>query len=292
MRKIAIVVDTNSSIDAVEAEELGVFLLQMPIIVDGQEYIEGRDITYDEFFERLGNGAEVSTSQPSPESVTSLWDQVLQEYDELLHFPMSAALSSSCATAKALAVDYGDRVHVIDNRRISITLRSSVMDAIKLVKSGKYSGAEIAERLEAAGPDQSIYIAVNTLELLKKSGRVTAAGAALASVLSIKPVLTIQGGKLDAYQKCRGMNAAEKCMLKVILSELEGRFAGKEVRLDVAYSGSRESAEKWLASVRKFIAEQEAFAHLQVTMARLPLSICCHIAEGAHALGISEVYKD
>lgn len=281
MSKIAITTDTNSGITPEEAGKHGIPLLAMPIIIDGQEYFEGVDITYDEFFERLANGADVSTSQPSVYSLTTFWDNVLNTYDYIVHIPMSSSLSSSCDTAKGLAKNYNGKVFVADNKRISISQAQSVYDAQKMVQDGM-SAEEIVKKLEADAYCNSIYLAVNTLELLKKSGRVTKAGAALATVLNLKPVLQIQGGKLDAFAKARGMANAKKTMLEAAKNDLADRFAGKKVRVDIAYSGALESALEWQKEVQKF------FGNKELKMYRLPLSICCHVGAGVAALGCIE----
>ena len=281
MSKIAITTDTNSGITPEEAGKHGIPLLAMPIIIDGQEYFEGVDITYDEFFERLANGAEVSTSQPSVYSLTTFWDNVLNTYDYIVHIPMSSSLSSSCDTAKGLAKNYNGKVFVADNKRISISQAQSVYDAQKMVQDGM-SAEEIVKKLEADAYCNSIYLAVNTLELLKKSGRVTKAGAALATVLNLKPVLQIQGGKLDAFAKARGMANAKKTMLEAAKNDLADRFAGKKVRVDIAYSGALEPALEWQKEVQKFFGTKE------LKMYRLPLSICCHVGAGVAALGCIE----
>ena len=281
MSKIAITTDTNSGITPEEAGKHGIPLLAMPIIIDGQEYFEGVDITYDEFFERLANGAEVSTSQPSVYSLTTFWDNVLNTYDYIVHIPMSSSLSSSCDTAKGLAKNYNGKVFVADNKRISISQAQSVYDAQKMVQDGM-SAEEIVKKLEADAYCNSIYLAVNTLELLKKSGRVTKAGAALATVLNLKPVLQIQGGKLDAFAKARGMANAKKTMLEAAKNDLNDRFAGKKVRVDIAYSGALEPALEWQKEVQKF------FGNKELKMYRLPLSICCHVGAGVAALGCIE----
>ena len=281
MSKIAITTDTNSGITPEEAGKHGIPLLAMPIIIDGQEYFEGVDISYDEFFERLANGADVSTSQPSVYSLTTFWDNVLNTYDYIVHIPMSSSLSSSCDTAKGLAKNYNGKVFVADNKRISISQAQSVYDAQKMVQDGM-SAEEIVKKLEADAYCNSIYLAVNTLELLKKSGRVTKAGAALATVLNLKPVLQIQGGKLDAFAKARGMANAKKTMLEAAKNDLADRFAGKKVRVDIAYSGALESALEWQKEVQKF------FGNKELKMYRLPLSICCHVGAGVAALGCIE----
>ena len=281
MAKIAIITDTNSGMPREEADKLGVFLLPMPIIVNNKEYFEGVSCTYDQFFEMLAGGADVSTSQPSPESLTSLWDEVLKEYDAIVHIPMSSGLSSSCATAKALAMDYDGRVCVADNKRISVSQYQSVVDAVLWSREG-LSAAEICAKLEETALDTSIYLAVNTLELLKKSGRVTAAGAAIASILGIKPVLQIQGEKLDAFAKVRGMANAKKTMLEAAEKDLKGRFAGRPARVWVAYSGEEAPAAEWTDEVRRY------FDDPTVCMYKLPLSISCHVGAGVLAIGVIE----
>ncbi len=281
MSKIAVVTDTNSSITPEEAKKLGVYILAMPFIVDEKEYFEDVTCTYERFFEMLGSGSEVSTSQPAPESITSLWDEILKTNDYIIHIPMSSALSGSCGTAKALASDYNGKVIVVDNKRISISKRQSVIDALKLIEQGM-SAEEVAARLEETAFNSSIYLAVNTLELLKKSGRVTAAGAAVASILGIKPVLQIQGEKLDAYAKARGMANAQKTMLSAIEKDLETRFKGKNIRIDLAYSGNIGPANDWKKLVRKHFGDKT------IQMYKLPVSISCHVGAGVCAIAVIE----
>lgn len=284
MSKIAIVTDTNSSMTREEADSLGVYLLPMPFIVNETDYFEGVSCTYGDFFEMLARGDDVSSSQPSPQSIISLWDEALKANDYVIHIPMSSALSGSCGTAKALAESYDGRVLVADNKRISISQRQSVLDALCMVRQG-LSAREIRARLEAASFDASIYLAVNTLELLKKSGRVTAAGAALATVLGLKPVLQIQGEKLDAFAKVRGMAHAEKTMLEAAEKDIKTRFAGKNVHIDTAYSGDLEPALEWLEQVRGY------FHDGSIQLYRLPISICCHVGAGVKAIGVIEYFK-
>ncbi len=281
MSRIAVVTDTNSSISAEEAKKLGIFLLPMPFIVDGREYFEGVTCTYERFFEMLSGGADVSTSQPAPEAITSLWDEILRSYDSILHIPMSSALSGSCGTAKALAAEYNGRVCVVDNKRISVSLRESVLDALTLIEKG-LTAAEICVQLEETAYSASIYLAVNTLELLKKSGRVTAAGAALATLLGLKPVLQIQGEKLDAFAKVRGMPAAEKTMLKAAEKDLATRFAGRPVRILTAYSGDIKPALEWRKTVRRY------FDDSRIELYKLPVSISCHVGAGVKAIACIE----
>ena len=281
MSRIAVVTDTNSSISAEEAKKLGIFLLPMPFIVDGREYFEGVTCTYERFFEMLSGGADVSTSQPAPEAITGLWDEILRSYDSILHIPMSSALSGSCGTAKALAAEYNGRVCVVDNKRISVSLRESVLDALTLIEKG-LTAAEICVQLEETAYSASIYLAVNTLELLKKSGRVTAAGAALATLLGLKPVLQIQGEKLDAFAKVRGMPAAEKTMLKAAEKDLATRFAGWPVRILTAYSGDIKPALEWRKTVRRY------FDDSRIELYKLPVSISCHVGAGVKAIACIE----
>ena len=280
--RTAIVVDTNSGIMPEEAARMGISLIPMPFLIDGKEYLEGENCSQEFFFERLAAGAEVGTSQPSPGGIAELWERLLEENDAVLHFPMSSSLSGSCQTAKALALDYPGRVFVVDNRRISVTLRESVRGAQRLLAEGK-SAEEVHRILEERGGESSIYLAVNTLEYLKKGGRVTAAGAAMGTLLNLKPVLQIQGGKLDAFKKCRGMAAACDAMLQAMEKDLRERFPGQEMRLFAAYSGDRAAGESWLGQVRA------AFPEREVELAALPLSICCHIGSGALAIACAEV---
>lgn len=281
MSKIAVVTDTNSGMSREEAEKLGIFLLPMPFVVDGKEYFEGVNCTYEHFFEMLGSGSDVSTSQPSPESITALWDKLLDTHDAVVHIPMSSALSGSCGTAKALAADYGGRVEVADNKRISLSQRQSAIDASVLAKNG-LNAAEIREKLEKNAYNASIYLAVNTLELLKKSGRVTKAGAAIASVLNLKPVLQIQGEKLDAFSKARGMANAEKIMLTAAEKDRSERFAGKKIHIEAAYSGDLEPALEWQKTVQKNFKDYDVLLH------KLPVSISCHVGAGVKAIGLIE----
>lgn len=282
MSKTAIMTDTNSGITPETAKENGIYILKMPFIVNGREYTEYGEMSYGDFFEALSSGAEVSTSQPSPASLTEMWDRILENYESVVYFPMSSGLSGTCDTAKAFASDYDGRVFVVDNKRISVTLYSSVFNAAKLADKG-LSAKEIAEIAEEEASEQSVYVSVNTLEHLKKSGRVTAAGAAIGTLLGIKPVLQIQGGRLDAYKKVRGMNAAMNAMLDGIENDRSTRFAGKNIEIRAAYSGNLEIGKEWQAQVR------ERFPDLEIGLDALPISISCHVGEGALGIGISAV---
>ena len=278
MSKVAVVTDTNSGITNEEAKKLGIRLINMPFMINGKEYLDGVDDAYELFFERLKAGDDVTTSQASPLALTSLWDEVLKEYDELVYIPMSSALSSSYATAKGMAEDYDGKVCVPDNKRISISQRQSVLDALALAGQGK-SASEISEYLEKDAFNCSIYLAVNTLELLKKSGRVTAAGAMLATVLGLKPVLQIQGEKLDAFAKARGMAKAKEIMLQAAAKDIKERFSDDRIKVQAAYSGDIEPAKEWLEQVRGYFNDPD------IQMYRLPTSICCHVGAGVMALG-------
>ncbi len=282
MEKTAIMTDTNSGITPDIAEKNGIFLLKMPFFTDGKEYTEYVDMRYEDFFEKLNGGAEVSTSQPSPGALTDMWDEILKEYNELVYIPMSSGLSGTYSTAAALSEEYNGRVFVADSRRISVTLYSDVFRALHLAESG-LSAAEITEDLNRSADMQSIYVAVNTLEHLKKSGRVTAAGAAIGTLLGIKPVLQIQGGKLDAYKKVRGMKSAADAMLDGIENDLKTRFAGKKVQIRVAFSGNRKNGEDW----RQAVASR--FPDFEIGLDALPISISCHVGADALGIGISVI---
>lgn len=282
--KTAIVTDTNSGISARQAEEMGIYLIPMPFFVDGETYLEGQDCTAEDFFHKMKKGAVISTSQPSPTEITALWERLLESHDAVLHFPMTSGLSGSCQTAKALAKEYGGRVLVVDDHRISVTLMQSIRNAQVLLSQGK-TAEEVRQILEEEKFSASIYLAVNTLEHLKKSGRVTAAGAAMAAVLHIKPVLQIQGDKLDAYKKVRGMGHAKKVLIEALRHDLATRFQGMKMAVFSGYSGSdRALGEAWQKEV------QAAFPSHRVGLISLPLSICCHTGEGALGVACAKEY--
>lgn len=285
MEKIAIVTDSNSGITQEEGRRLGVSVLPMPFYINDVMYLEGITLTQEEFYEKLKNDEAISTSQPSPAEVCGLWDNLLKEYDEVVHIPMSSGLSASCETAMALARDYDGRVQVVDNQRISATQRQSVLDALVLCEAGR-TAAEIKEKLEEEKMESSIYITLETLKYLKKGGRITPAAAAIGTVLNLKPVLQIQGEKLDAYAKVRGKKQAKKVMLKAIREDWEGRFrkyveAG-EMCLQMAYTGNKEEAEEFKEEV------QAVFPGADIHMDPLSLSVACHIGHGALAVACSK----
>lgn len=285
MRKIAIVTDSNSGITQDEGRSLGVFVLPMPFYINEVMYLEGITLSQDEFYERLQKDETISTSQPSPGEVCGMWDNLLKEYDEIVHIPMSSGLSASCETAMGLARDYDGKVQVVDNQRISVTQRQSVLDAIALAEAGK-NASEIREILEAEKLESSIYITLETLKYLKKGGRITPAAAAIGTVLNLKPVLQIQGDKLDAYSKVRGKKQAKRVMLKAMKEDMDTRFAEYvkkgEMCLQMAYTGNKEEAEEFKKEV------QERFPELEIHMDPLSLSVACHIGHGALAVACSK----
>lgn len=278
MGKIAIVTDSNSGITQAQGKELGIHVIPMPFYINEELFFEDITLTQDEFYQKLAEDAEISTSQPSPGDVIDLWEKLLEEYDEIIHIPMSSALSSSCETAFMLAKEFEGKVHIIDNQRISVTMRQSVLDAIEMAEMGM-TASEIEKVLMREKLEASIYITVDTLKYLKKGGRVTPAAAALGTVLNLKPVLQIQGGKLDSYAKVRGMKAAKKNMIEAIRNDIEQRFAGKHVQLMIAYTCSEEEAMKWKEELEAKFPEHE-ITHVD----RLSLSVSCHIGPGAIAV--------
>lgn len=283
-KSVAILTDTNSGITMQKAEELGIYLILMPILIDGEVYLEEKEIQKEFFYEKLTSGADVTTSQPSPGDILDKFDALLEEYEEVVYIPMSSGLSGTCQTAAMLAADYDGKVHVVDNQRISITMRQSVLDAIALAEDGK-SGAEIKEYLEADALNAPIYLVVDTLKYLKKGGRVTPAAAAIGEVLNIKPVLQIDGGKLDAFAKVRGTKQALKTMLKALESEKDNRLKGKKCIINGAYSGD-ESVGEELEKVLK-----EAFPEYEIDIHALPMSISTHVGPGTMGIGIYSSYR-
>lgn len=282
MAKVAIITDSNSGITQKESRELGIEVVPMPFYIDGKLYFEDISLTQEEFYQRLEQEAEISTSQPAPGDVIDLWKKVLKNYDQIIHIPMSSGLSSACETAHMLAEDFDGRVQVVNNQRISVTQRQSVLDAITLAAMGA-DAPTIKQRLEETKFDSSIYITVETLKYLKKGGRITPAGAALGTILNIKPVLQIQGGKLDAYAKTRGMKAARKVMIEAMKKDMEARFAQMyqkgEMRLQIAYSGADDAtAQDWKREL------STAFPGHHFDMSPLSLSVACHIGAGALAV--------
>ena len=286
--KVAIITDSNSGITQEEGKQLGIRIVPMPFMINGEEYLEDITLTQQEFYAKLGEGSDISTSQPSPESIMALWDEVLEEYDEIVHIPMSSGLSGSCQTAMMLAEDYDGKVEVVNNQRISVTQRQSALDAKELAAKGMCA-AEIKEKLEAVKFDSSIYITLDTLKYLKKGGRITPAAAALGTLLRLKPVLTVQREKLDAFAKARTMKQAKSIMVAAITKDLEERFGdrtGKNVHLAVAHTENQEEADEFAKELRELFP-----ATGEIVIAPLSLSVSCHIGPGSLAVACSKVIE-
>ncbi len=285
MSKVAIITDTNSGLMPKDGEALGITVIPTPFMIDGVEYLEGVTLTQEEFFKKLADGADVSTSQPSPGALLELWDKLLKEYDEIVYIPLSSGLSSSCQTATMLAMDdYEGKVFVVNNQRISVTMRQSVLDAIELRDKGM-SGKEIKEKLEAVKFESSIYIMLDTLYYLKKGGRITPAAAALGTLLKLKPVLQIQGEKLDAFAKARTANQGKNIMINAMLADIENRYGGldaKDFHLAGAYSYDLDKAMEFKSEV------EAAIPGCEMHMDPLSLVVSCHIGPGALAIACSK----
>ncbi len=281
MSKVAIVTDSNSGITQADAKKLGISVLPMPFYINDKLYYEDIDLTQEQFYKALGEDAQISTSQPSPGDVTDLWDKLLEEYDEVVHIPMSSGLSSSCQTAIMLSDDYDGKVQVVNNQRISVTQRQSVLDAIAMADKG-YSAAQIKEKLEQTRFESSIYITLQTLYYLKKGGRITPAAAALGTLLKLKPVLQIQGEKLDAFSKCRTLKQAKQTMINAIQDDCKKRFGssekGENMYIEIAYSGEPDEGRLFYDEVKELYPEHD------IVMNPLSLSVSCHIGPGAVAL--------
>lgn len=280
MSKVAVITDSNSGITQSQAKEMGIFVLPMPFFINDETYFEDISLTQEQFYEMLKGGAEIHTSQPSPESVMQLWDEVLKEYDEIVHIPMSSGLSSSCESAIMLAQDYDGKVQVVNNQRISVTQRQSALDA-KLLAAKGMSAMEIKNFLEEDKFNSSIYIMLDTLYYLKKGGRITPAAAALGTLLKLKPVLQIQGEKLDAFAKARTTNQGKSIMINAIKKDIETRFGGmtedKHIWLEIAHTANAEAAEAYKAEIL------EQFPGYDIHIDPLSLSVACHIGPGALA---------
>lgn len=284
MSKVAIMTDSNSGITQAESKELGVYVLPMPFYIDEQMFYEDIDLTQEQFYEKLSQDCEITTSMPLVGDVTDKWEELLKEYDEIVYIPMSSGLSSSCETAYMLSKEYDGKVQVVNNQRISVTMRQSVMDAVELMKRGK-NASEIKEILEAEKFESSIYIMLDTLYYLKKGGRITPAAAALGTLLKLKPVLQIQGEKLDAFAKARTVKQAKNIMIETMKKDFQERFNspdGAKMHLEIAYTKDIEAAEAFKKEV------EEAFPNNEIVMNPLSLSVSCHIGPGALAIACSK----
>lgn len=280
MSNVAIVTDSNSGITQAAAREMGLFVLPMPFMINEETFFEDINLTQEEFYVKLASQANIGTSQPSPESVMKLWDSVLADYDEIVHIPMSSGLSGSCQSAMIIAEEYQGRVQVVNNQRVSVTQRQSCLDA-KLLASRGMNAKEIKDFLEADKFNSSIYIMLDTLYYLKKGGRITPAAAAIGTMLRLKPVLQIQGEKLDAFAKARTTNQGKSLMINAIKNDIENRFGGmkedKHIWLQVAYTANRDAAEEFKQEIL------EHFPGYDIHIDPLSLSVACHIGPGALA---------
>ncbi len=287
--KICIITDDNAGIKESDIKEENLKILPMPIIINGDAFFENRTITNDEFYEKLDQGADVRTSQPSPGVITELWDETLKSFDAIIHIPMSSGLSTECATAKMLAEDYKGKVFVIDNHRISVTLKESVREALYLASIGK-TPEEISEYLLNSAYKSTIYIMVDTLKYLKKGGRISAAGALLGGALHIKPVLTILGEKLDAFFKAIGVKKAKNAMIDAIKKDIQTRFKYTEKEnliYQMAYTQDLEAALEF----RKEYAKSLGIKEEKIELDPLSLSIATHIGPGSLAVTVSETCR-
>lgn len=282
MERIAVVTDSNSGITSEEADAWGVTVIPMPFLIEDKIYYENITLTQEQFYDKLSDNVDISTSQPSPEDVTKTWDDLLETVDAVVHIPMSSGLSGSCQTALMLAQDYDGRVQVVNNQRISVTQKQSVKDALQLAEAGM-TAAEIREKLEEVKMESSIYIMLDTLKYLKKGGRITPAAAALGTALRLKPVLQIQGEKLDAYSIAKTTKKGVAKMLSAMEEDIQNRFGGVEnVHLEVAHTNNEKAALEFRDMIR------ERFGVEEIVMDPLSLSVSCHIGSGALAIACSK----
>ena len=286
MKSIGIITDSHSGITQEEAKQLGIWVLPMPFYIDGECYLEGINLTREEFFEKLEGGSAIATSQPSPADVCDVWDWALKEFEKVLYLPLSSGLSGSCETAMALARDeqYEGKILVVDHGQISTPLHQMVLDTLELIEKG-YSAEQIKEILESGKDRMMIYIGVETLEYLKRGGRVTPAAAAIGSVLNIKPVLKLETGKLDSFKKCRGFSKVKKTMIEAMKQEMDTRFADAladgQLRILAASSADKEETENWVKEI------EDAFPGMKVFCDPLSLGVSCHTGAGALGIGCS-----
>lgn len=288
MKKVAVITDSNSGITQKQAEELGIKVIPMPFFINGEVFYEDINLSQEQFYAKLEEGADISTSQPSIGDILDLWDKTLKEYDEIVHIPMSSGLSGSCETAMMLANDYEGKVFVVDNQRISVTQRMSVLEAIDMADEGM-SGKEIKEYLESTKLESSIYITLDTLKYLKKGGRITPAAAALGTFLKLKPVLQIQGEKLDAYAKARTLKQAKTIMVDAITNDFVTRFKdtkdAETMNIAVAYSGDSKEGEIFREELKNLFPTHD------IVMEPLSLSVSCHIGPGSVAVACAKKRK-
>lgn len=284
MSKVAIVTDSNSGITIEEGKALGIHVMPMPFYINEELFYEEIDLSQEMFYEKLmDDSIDIKTSMPMMGDVIDTWEKLLEEYDEVVHIPMSSGLSSACETAIMLSQDYDGKVQVVNNQRISVTQRLSVMDALEMAKEGK-SATEIKEYLENTKFDSTIYIMVGTLKYLKKGGRVTPAAAALGTLLKIKPVLQILGEKLDAFAKARTVKQAKQIMIDSVMKDINERFncIPEDCHIAMAYTGDVEEIMEFKKEV------QEIFPNHEIIVNPLSLSVSCHIGPGAIAITVTK----
>ena len=286
MEPIGIVTDSHSGITPRQTKELGIMVLPMPFYIDGECFYENLTLSREAFFEKLNAKADVSTSQPSLGDVMQIWDTALTKYEKILYMPLSSGLSGSCAAATALACDkpYRGRVLVVDNGRVSALLHRSILDALELIQEG-YSAEEIKEILERSRGEMVIYIAVDTLEHLKRGGRISPTTATLGTLLNVKPVLKFDVSTLDSYKNCHGFVKAKKAMLEAVQNDLQTTFKAQadngEIYLLAAGSATKEATEEWIREIRA------AFPGMDVMYDDLTLGLSCHIGAGGLGIGLS-----
>ncbi|MBP9000505.1 MAG: DegV family protein [Lachnospiraceae bacterium] len=287
MSKVRIITDSNSGITVEDARELGVTVLPMPFSINEEVYFEQESLTHEQFYEELAAGKDIMTTQPSPAQVMGIWDEALKEYDEIVYIPMSSGLSGSYQTAAMLAEDYEGKVHVVNNQRISVTQRQSVLDALRLLEVGK-SAKEIKDILEEDKFNSSIYLMVDTLVYLKKGGRITPAAAALGTLLKLKPVLQIQGERLDAFAKARTLSQAKSIIINAVKSDIDKRFGGlskENISLHMAYAHDLDRILEFKEEVLK------EFPGYDINLYPLSLSVATHIGPGCIALAVTKNLK-
>lgn len=283
--KVAVITDSNSGMTQKQGEDAGIYVVPMPFMMNGETFYEDVSLSRSEFYEKLDSGVDISTSQPSPADILDLWNKILKDFDQIVHIPMSSGLSSACQTALLLAEDYEGKVFVVNNQRISVTLRQSALDAKQMAESGM-TGSEIKEKLEATKMESTIYITVDTLEHLKKGGRITPAAAMIGSLLKIKPVLTIQGDKLDAHAKARTMKQARSIMITAIQKDMAERFHdpyGKHTKIAVVHSNNEAAALELKQELKELFPETG-----EIYVDHLSLSVCCHTGSGALAIACTK----
>lgn len=283
MSKIAVITDSNSGITQEQAKEYGVRVISMPFLIEGETYYEDKTLTQEQFYQRLQEDVDISTSQPSPEDVMQMWDAALQEAEEVVYIPMSSGLSGSCQTAIMLSDDYDGKVQVVNNQRISVTQKQSVLDALELAEQGLDAKA-IKEKLEQEKFESSIYIMLDTLKYLKKGGRITPAAAALGTALRLKPVLQIQGEKLDAFSIAKTSKKGIAKMLDAMEDDFENRFGGvQNVHVAVAHTNNEAAALEFCEKIKERFG-----VDTEIVVDPLSLSIACHIGPGSLAIACSK----